>query len=195
MKMFILLETIITQIHFSSFTWYSSDHLAFIFQSVKSIEERTRPNLCKTLKGDHRSSDQTWLPKLADNHDPVCVCVFRLFCRRAGPIGRTGTGRGRRHHAPDGSLQAQFHQLNVRLQRAGGRWVSWIPIRKLCHHRNTAIVAVAHWTPYKNLPVGRIERYINLESFNNIVLFFLGLFCFFSSNAVYSLVFFFSVFT
>ncbi len=39
--------------------------ITILFQSVKSIEERTRPNLCKTLKGkkkqysDHSQSAQS----------------------------------------------------------------------------------------------------------------------------------------
>lgn len=94
--------------------YYYNCHISvysFIFQSVKSIEERTRPNLCKTLKGNNLSSDQIWLSVAADNHD--LICVFNLSGCRAGPVGRTGTSRGRHHHTPDGSLQAQFHHLNV----------------------------------------------------------------------------------
>lgn len=146
----------------------SSNHVVSMFQSVKSIEERTRPNLCRTLKGgslllrSHTTASRLLMVTIL-----LRVLVSLCGCR-AGPLGRTGTGRGRRHHAPDGSLQAQFHRLNVLLllfflQHVRWPRVNWIPILALCHHRNTAIVAEARRTPCKNLLVGRIERYINLE--------------------------------
>lgn len=55
----------------------------FFLQTVASIEERTRPNLSKTLKGITRLSrvgfQDAALNKVTQLH-PLCVAYLALFC-------------------------------------------------------------------------------------------------------------------
>lgn len=54
--------------------------ITILFQSVKSIEERTRPNLCKTLKGNKKQHSPSLFPvcpkwPVADIHDNIRVIL------------------------------------------------------------------------------------------------------------------------
>ena len=86
-------------------------------QSVKSIEERTRPNLCKTLKGKQSCRCSSPLPAGVRRGSHTLTAMF-ISLHRAGAVGRPGVSGGGRHHSSNGSLQAQFHPPE-RLEQLG----------------------------------------------------------------------------
>ena len=168
--------------------WLNHDHLFFLFslpQSVKSIEERTRPNLCKTLKGNrkwyssHSQSVRCDLrPVTCDlpiiRGDTYVMCFF-LWCR-AGLVRWAGTSCGRCHYTPDGSLQAEFHRLNFQYNRQHGSPIDCICLQtgccitglQWCCSSTFVMICKWVWTHLWN----RIDYCMNLKSTNSIGVFF-----------------------
>lgn len=79
------------------------------FQTVASIEQRTRPNLSKTLKGNSPLACVLMCLNMQHVFWVLWICSVIIF--RAGIGRRTGIGSRWCHHSTDGPLQASFHHM------------------------------------------------------------------------------------
>lgn len=131
-----------------SFSWISIELNIYCiyccwvyFQTVASIEERTRPNLSKSLKGNWKTVIIAHVIELLS----MCLKIILLY--RAWTSGWPRASSGWCYHSPDSALQAKLRLIRQTLHSHGQLKVV-ISVVKLCTLKNALCkchVAVCLW--------------------------------------------------